>query len=60
MGSGSEMQGAPSNVVSVVVSQMRAVLSILEANPLNSGPYQCTAVSDDGRETTASVDVTIQ
>jgi hypothetical protein len=56
-GSDSEMQG---NVVAIEVSQVRTVLSILEAGPQNMGLYQCLAVSArDGEEATASVEISI-
>ena len=52
---------APNNVVAIEVSQMRTVVSILEASPLNSGLYQCTAtVALGSEEAVASVDISVQ
>lgn len=59
-GSISEEGGAPNNVVAIEVSKMRTVLSILGAGTLNSGPYRCMAVSEDGEEAMADVDISVQ
>lgn len=51
---------APNNVVAIETSPVRTVLTILEADPTNSGPYQCTAISQqDNAVATTSVDITI-
>lgn len=60
---GSDSSGdnvANNNVVAIEVSQYRTVLSILQADLTNSGPYQCTATSElDSEVVTASVDIVI-
>lgn len=54
-------EGAPGNVVAIEVSQTRTVVSILEASPLNSGIYQCSASAALGsEEDLASVNVSVQ
>lgn len=51
---------APDNVVTVEVSQLRTVLSILQADGLNAGQYTCTATSEmSGEVATAFVDLTV-
>lgn len=49
------------NVVAIEVSMLRTVLTVIQADPMNSGPYQCTAVSELGDQVAiASIDIVVQ
>ena len=41
---------APVNVVAIDVSKLRSVLTIIEADTLNAGTYQCVATSEASNE----------
>ena len=51
---------APNNVIAIEVSQTLSVLTILQANLLNDGIYQCIATSDSTNELAiAAIDISI-
>lgn len=54
-----ESSVVPDNVVAVGVSQVRSVLSIIQANTQNDGTYQCVATSEDDEMAVDSIDIAI-